>query len=84
MNGYYGIDSLVYILYWSFLLVFGVSFMHVQTLTRFFSSCPTIYWFAATKFATEKTNWTANIILFYFLAYFVIGSLMFTNFYPWT
>jgi phosphatidylinositol glycan class V len=89
-RGYYSAALLPFILYWSFLLVFGVLFMHVQVLTRFLSSCPPFYWFCATFFRyTEEQPWSkfassSSLILFYFLLFSLLGIIMFPNFLPWT
>ena len=56
--------------------------MHVQVATRFLSVCPALYWFCAVKGAEHRAF--ARAIVVYSLAWGMLGSLMFTNFYPWT
>jgi hypothetical protein len=44
---YFSTVSLPYIYMWAVLLVYGFTSMHVQVITRFFSSMPPVFWFAA-------------------------------------
>jgi len=97
---YHDVMALPFIVYWAVLLVIGVLFVHVQVLTRFLSACPPLYWFCASfyddassqELSKEHPKWNAgmvrwamqHLIAFYFLAYTLVGILLFCNFYPWT
>ena len=72
-----------YVWYMFVLTVFGLVMMHVEVLTRFlFASSPPLYWFAATLI--NKRDPRSHYILGYFAIYFVMGSILFSTFYPWT
>jgi len=82
-TGYYSWTTLPYIVYWAVFLLFAVTRTHVQTITRFFSSIPPVYWFAATLFQEKPLHW-AMLTLLYFLLYNHLGIVLYCNFYPWT
>lgn len=93
---YFDASMLPFIVYWALLVIVGVLFMHVQVLTRFLSACPPVYWFCASFYdrddeetETKKREGGVRrrmqyLIAFYFLAYSLVGALLFCNFYPWT
>ncbi|CAI0474909.1 unnamed protein product [Linum tenue] len=56
--------------------------MHVQVATRFLSSSPPLYWFASSKMLAGK-KW-GKLVQGYCIAYILLGSLLFSNFYPFT
>lgn len=76
--------------------LFGMSLpaflvMHVNVATRFLSSSPVLYWFAAFIFSNQsrlknkRVVWsTQNLIWTWALTFLALGSLLFPNFYPWT
>lgn len=65
----------------------GVAFlvMHVQVATRFLSANPPIYWFASSLPALSEygKRW-GYLIWAYCAAYILLGTLLFSNFYPFT
>ncbi|KAI8052422.1 GPI mannosyltransferase 2 [Syncephalis plumigaleata] len=46
-NLYFSSKALPFIYLWVILLLYGFTSMHVQVITRFFSSMPTVFWYAA-------------------------------------
>ena len=82
--GYHSHRVAVYVWYMIALTVFGMVVMHIQVVTRFLcASSPPLYWFAASRILKKKTFQTKAILL-YFVFYFVMGSILFSTFYPWT
>lgn len=59
--------------------------MHVQVSTRFLSASPPLYWFASHLLKSPGTGkrW-GHMIWTYSIAYILLGSLLFSNFYPFT
>ncbi|KAJ6325887.1 hypothetical protein OIU78_013055 [Salix suchowensis] len=59
--------------------------MHVQVSTRFLSASPPLYWFAShlLKSPGIGKRW-GHMIWTYSIAYILLGSLLFSNFYPFT
>lgn len=94
VTGILSSNVFVYVVHLSFLLIFGMTSMHVQVVTRFVvSSSPMIYWFAAgwtmprkcdKHDATMYSNLKSNLVYIYFLVYFWLGFVLHCNFYPWT
>lgn len=57
-----------------------------QVSTRFLSASPPIYWFASYTMLSPDRNlakWR-YLISTYFIAYILLGALLFSNFYPFT
>ncbi|KAF3338097.1 GPI mannosyltransferase 2 [Carex littledalei] len=77
---------LPFILHLAFMIFTAFFVMHVQVSTRFLSASPTIYWFGSHVFASQNSSsrkW-GYLIMVYFIMYFLLGSLLFSNFYPFT
>ncbi|CAN6338349.1 unnamed protein product [Urochloa humidicola] len=77
---------LPFILHLAFMTFTAFFVMHVQVSTRFLSASPPIYWAAAHILASPNCSsrrWS-YLICVYFIAYILLGSLLFSNFYPFT
>ncbi|CAN6445178.1 unnamed protein product [Victoria cruziana] len=74
---------LPFVLHLTFLVVVAFFIMHVQVATRFLSSSPPIYWFISHLSAGASLRWSRSICV-YFISYILLGSLLFSNFYPFT
>uniref|UniRef100_A0ACD5Y8I1 Uncharacterized protein n=1 Tax=Avena sativa TaxID=4498 RepID=A0ACD5Y8I1_AVESA len=77
---------LPFILHLTFMTFTAFFVMHVQVSTRFLSASPPIYWTASCILASSKGSnkrW-GYFIFVYFIAYILLGSLLFPNFYPFT
>ena len=82
--GYHSHRVAVYVWYMMALTLFGMVVMHIQVVTRFLcASSPPLYWFVASRIQKKKTFQT-NAILLYFSVFVVMGSIVFSTFYPWT
>lgn len=90
------VHQFVYVVHALALSLFCILFIHIQVSTRMLaSSSPYIYWICAQHFFREnhtnsskaflqpKTSIT-KFIKAWFLGYFVIGTVLFSNFLPWT
>ena len=55
-----------------------------QVATRFLSASPPLYWFASHLMVHPGSNRWAYLIWAYSAAYILLGSLLFSNFYPFT
>lgn len=65
------------------LVVFSSITINVQVVTRLIaSSCPALYWIVADESKRKRINEKA--IRSFFLGYFVLGAILYPNFYPWT
>ncbi|KAJ0550877.1 putative GPI mannosyltransferase 2 [Helianthus annuus] len=71
-----------FVLHLGFMVATAFFVMHVQVATRFLSSSPPIYWFASYVLTSHK-GW-GYLIWGYSAAYILIGTLLFSNFYPFT
>ncbi|XP_058057683.1 GPI mannosyltransferase 2 [Anopheles bellator] len=86
--------ALVFVIHAVALTVVSLLFVHVQVTTRLLcSSSPILYWYAAEYFTGERAFIKRQVIrklskqhaiLLYFVGYTVIGTVLFSNFYPWT
>lgn len=57
--------------------------MHVNVATRFLSSSPLLFWYTAQRMLNGP-HIQSYLIWLWFLSYILVGTLMFSNFYPWT
>lgn len=65
------------------LVLFSSISINVQVTTRLIaSSCPAMYWIATEL--TSKSRFHEKIVKLYFIGYFVLGTILHANFYPWT
>ncbi|KAK6148610.1 hypothetical protein DH2020_019522 [Rehmannia glutinosa] len=76
---------LPFVLHLSFMVATAFFVMHVQVATRFLSVSPLLYWFASHIMGSPSVGkrW-GHFIWAYCAAYILLGSLLFSNFYPFT
>lgn len=85
----------VFVVHALFLSIFCILCIHIQVSTRMIcSASPLFYWYCIHYFESKKINivqldWNnltrmQLIIVLYFSTYFIIGTVMFCNFLPWT
>ncbi|RKP07024.1 GPI mannosyltransferase 2 [Thamnocephalis sphaerospora] len=85
---YYSDQALPFIYMWGVMLLYAFTSMHVQVITRFFSSMPPVFWFAAhlclalDGSQSASTRIWAHIVVGYFVIYGLIGVVLFSNFFP--
>lgn len=78
-SGYRSPAVFVHVVYLGVLALFGLCFMYIQCTTRFIcASSPLVFWYAA-----QNPQRIAGMAT-YSLAFVAIGSVLFSNFYPWT
>ena len=89
-----------FILHAMFLAIFNILFVHIQVSTRMlFSASPIPYWttavilqrfdFRSKFFLVDilfryRTSFIEQFVCCYFLSYFIVGTVMFSLFLPWT
>ncbi|XP_021771956.1 GPI mannosyltransferase 2-like isoform X2 [Chenopodium quinoa] len=84
-SGYYSASVIPYIIHLSFMAATAFFVMHVQVATRFLSASPPLYWFASCLMTSCGKSWRwAQLIWAYAALYILLGSLLFSNFYPFT
>lgn len=94
-NNIYHPVLVVFIVHALFLSVFCLGFIHIQVSTRMLASAtPTFYWFCANYvkkmhlstdiFRISNCLFVEKFIKLYYMSYFVVGTVMFCNFLPWT
>ncbi|XP_022988083.1 GPI mannosyltransferase 2 isoform X2 [Cucurbita maxima] len=84
-SGYSSAFVIPFILHMGFMAATAIFVMHVQVATRFLSASPPLYWFASYVMVNPGRfkRW-GYIIWAYSVAYILLGSLLFSNFYPFT
>ncbi|KAK9156606.1 hypothetical protein Scep_003180 [Stephania cephalantha] len=83
-QGYSSILLLPFILHLGFMAATAFFVMHVQVATRFLSSSPPLYWFSSYLMHSRSGCKWGRLVWAYCAAYILIGSLLFSNFYPFT
>lgn len=83
--GFNPVTIVPFILHFAFMAATAFFVMHVQVSTRFLSASPPLYWFGSYVMASPclSKRW-GYIIWTYCAAYILLGSLLFSNFYPFT
>ncbi|PON97821.1 GPI mannosyltransferase [Trema orientale] len=82
--GYLSVFVLPFILHLGVLAATAFFVMHVQVATRFLSSSPPLYWFASYLIRSPVYRRWGYLIWAYSASYILLGSLLFSNFYPFT
>lgn len=86
--------AIPFIVHGSLLTIFCTLCIHIQVTTRLLASAtPCLYWFAGdylpknfegVSLSLPKIRSMRAAIIYWFGGYFVIGTMLFSNFYPWT
>lgn len=83
--------TIPFVIHALFLTVFCTLFVHIQVSTRLLASAtPCLYWFAVDLIPQTfqqvrlKSIRGGGGILFWFAGYFIVGTVLFSNFFPWT
>jgi len=80
-NGLFFTKTILPFIYlWVFLLVYLVPTIHIQVITRLFSSLPPIYW--TITFTLYNSPKMFSFFIHYFVLYTLIGIVLYSNFYP--
>ncbi|CAN7035710.1 unnamed protein product [Brassica rapa subsp. trilocularis] len=83
-SGYFSADVLPFVVHLGLMAATAFFIMHVQVATRFLSASPPLYWFASHLIASPKHSKWGYLMWSYCAAYILLGSLLFSNFYPFT
>ncbi|KAL9811958.1 putative GPI mannosyltransferase 2 [Arabidopsis thaliana] len=83
-SGYLSADVFPFIVHLSFMATMAFFIMHVQVATRFLSASPPLYWFASSLIGSPKHSKWGYLICSYCAAYILLGTLLLSNFYPFT
>lgn len=65
---------------WTFMLIYTLMIAHVQIITRLFIFIPSIYWLSARCYLYKRK--IGNAILYYFILYGIVYTVLFSLFYP--
>lgn len=95
INGILLDKSIPFVIHCFLLLIFCILFIHIQVTTRLIAaSSPCLYWYGADYLPKNFININLSLInnyksrslliVYWFGSYFVIGTILFCNFYPWT
>ncbi|KAL9237711.1 hypothetical protein vseg_012229 [Gypsophila vaccaria] len=84
--GYFSLVMLPFIYHLSFMAGTALFVMHVQVSTRFLSASPPLYWYASYLMDSSlgRSRRWGYLIWAYAASYILLGSLLFSNFYPFT
>lgn len=93
-------NQFVFIVHAAALTIFSLLCVHVQVTTRLLSSSsPMLYFFCANYFTGQhkktdepsvnmfdikRLGWLQKLLIYYFLGYYAVGTVLFSNFFPWT
>ncbi|KAL1199022.1 hypothetical protein V5N11_028361 [Cardamine amara subsp. amara] len=83
-SGYFSADVFPFVVHLGLMAATAFFIMHVQVATRFLSASPPLYWFASYLIASPKHSKWGYLIWSYCAAYVLLGTLLFSNFYPFT
>ncbi|KAL8143267.1 hypothetical protein V2J09_016299 [Rumex salicifolius] len=83
-SGFFSPEVLPFVLHLAFMTATAFFVMHVQVATRFLSASPPLYWFAAYLMDSPTHKRWSYLIRVYSITYILLGSLLFSNFYPFT
>ncbi|XP_033133762.1 GPI mannosyltransferase 2 isoform X2 [Brassica rapa] len=83
-SGYFSADVFPFVVHLGLMAATAFFIMHVQVATRFLSASPPLYWFASHLIASPKHSKWGYLMWSYCAAYILLGSLLFSNFYPFT
>lgn len=85
-----GLHQLEVFLFWCYLVAQAASavvFVHIQVTTRFLASSPLLFWAAAEfvlRASPRASRWRARALAAYVVGFAVVGTVLFSAFYPWT
>ena len=80
----------VYVMHWSVLTVLCFLCANVQVITRVVgAACPTVYWVLAHSMLRRGDGWLAGEAarawtMGYVAAFVIVGTILHSNFFPWT
>lgn len=80
-----GQRQLAYLLHWLVLTLFAVLFANVQITTRLVASaCPPFYWWMAHLWMGSGSMLARRGLITFVASYVIFGTVLHSNFYPWT